>query len=289
MKTLLSIATIFFSGGLSCAEPLAEEGFETIFNGKDWEGWYLKIRSGDEELAKKVFAIEEGVIHVFNDQFPDDYEVDKKDNKTHGMLYYEKKCSHYVLRFDYKWGDKKANNFEEWQYDAGVYYHVIDDSIWPTGIEYQIRYDHTKDRNHTGDLIRPGKVRYDWFCADDFTYLHPDEGGKPEQEVNEKKQWLHYASHTDNHHALDGQWNACEIIVMGDQFAIHKLNGEVVNMAFNLEPSTGIFGFQSETAEIFYRNIRLKEFEEPVPAKEFLGEDSTPVEKEEPSDEAGED
>ncbi len=254
------------SFSLSAAAVEKEEGFKTIFNGQNWDGWYLKIRSGDEEMARKVYAIEDGVIHVFNDAFPEEYNLDTGANDTHGLFYTEKAYTNYVLRFEYKWGTKKANNFSQWQYDAGVYYHVTDDRIWPVGIEYQIRYDHTKDRNHTGDLIRPGGAGYTWYAAADGTYLHPDDGGKPYD-----KGWLHYARPTANHHALDGQWNACEIIVMGDQYAIHKLNGDVVNMAFELKPAAGIFGFQSETAEIFYRNIRIREYDQPVPAEQFLG------------------
>jgi len=57
---------------------------------------------------------------------------------------------------------------------------------------------------------------------------------------------------------------------MGDEYAIHKLNGEVVNMVFSPKPSKGIIGFQSETAEIFYRNIQIKEFKESIPAETYL-------------------
>ena len=28
-----------------------------MFNGKNFDGWYLKIKSGDAETAKKVFTI----------------------------------------------------------------------------------------------------------------------------------------------------------------------------------------------------------------------------------------
>lgn len=253
------------SGGVAVMEP-GEDGFQPIFNGENFDGWYLKIRGDDDELAKKVFAIEDGVIHVFNEAFPDEYHLNTGANDTHGMFYTEKEYSKYVLRFEYKWGKRIANNFDKWQYDAGVYYHVTNDRIWPVGIEYQIRYDHTKDRNHTGDLIRPGGSDYEWYGAEDGTYLHPEDGGKPEA----KRSWLHFASATTNCHALDDQWNQCEIIVMGDQYAIHKLNGDVVNMAFNPSPDAGIIGFQSETAEIFYRNIRIKEFDDILPAEVFL-------------------
>jgi hypothetical protein len=243
----------------------AEDGFKTIFNGKNWDGWYLKIRSGDAEMAKKVFAIEDGMVHVFNDSFADPYNLDTGANDTHGLFYCDKQYTNYVLRFEYKWGKRKANNFAQWQYDAGVYYHVSNDAVWPVGIEYQIRYDDGKNRNHTGDFIRPGGAKYDWYAGEHETYLHPDAGG-----TIHPKGWYHHASPTSNFHGLDDQWNVCEIIVMGSEYAIHKLNGDVINMAFNLTPSSGNFGFQAETAEIFYRNIRIKEYSEVVPASEFL-------------------
>ena len=57
---------------------------------------------------------------------------------------------------------------------------------------------------------------------------------------------------------------------MGNQYAIHKLNGRVVNMATDLSNSEVIIGLQSETAEIYYRNIQIKEFDETIPMQEFL-------------------
>ncbi len=38
-----------------------------------------------------------------------------------------------------------------------------------------------------------------------------------------------------------------------------------------MTPGEGIIGFQSETAEIYYRDIRIKEFDKFVPADKFLG------------------
>ena len=57
---------------------------------------------------------------------------------------------------------------------------------------------------------------------------------------------------------------------MGNAYTIHKLNGEIVNMGTNLSVGEGIIGFQSETAEIYYRNIEIKEFDKVVPMKKFL-------------------
>ncbi|MFC5049758.1 DUF1080 domain-containing protein [Rubritalea spongiae] len=245
----------------------SEEGFVSLFNGKNLDGWNLKIRSGDEEMAQKVFSVENGVVRVFGEAFPKKYKVDTGENDTHGMMYTEKEYSRYIFQFEYKWGTRIANNFGRWQYDAGCYYHVSDDKIWPIGIEYQVRYDHIQKRNHTGDLIRPNGVEYQWICnAEGSAFLHPSKGGKPAK----GKGWEHAGEPIGNFQALNGEWNRCEIIVMGEQYTIHKLNGEVVNIAVDLNPSEGLIGLQAETSEIFYRNIRIKELDRFVPMETFL-------------------
>lgn len=247
------------------------EDFTSLLNDDNFDGWYLKIKNDDAELAKRVFTIKDGVVHVFGDSFPDEIDLNKGDNGTIGMMYTKKEYENFHIKFEYKWGSKIANYFQKWQYDAGVYYYVIDDKIFPTGIEFQIHYDHRKNENHTGDAIKPAGVTYDWYAdAETLTYLHPDDGGIP-SEKGQSRGWLHDAKPTKNYHALDGQWNTAEIIAMSGEYVIHKLNGDVVNMIFNPAPGKGILGFQSETAEIFYRNIEIKEFKESVPADVFLG------------------
>jgi hypothetical protein len=57
---------------------------------------------------------------------------------------------------------------------------------------------------------------------------------------------------------------------MGNKYAIHKLNRQIVNYATELSVGEGIIGFQSETAEVFYRNIFIKELQEDIPAEKFM-------------------
>lgn len=262
-QTALAL-TLIFSGALnsSAQSKKSEDGFVRLFNGKNLDGWYLKIRSGDAELAKKLYAVEDGMVHVFKD-FPKEYELNTGENKTHGLFYTNKKYSKFIFRFEYKWGTGIANNFNQFQHDAGMYYHVVDDKIWPTGIEYQIRFDHTKNMNHTGDYWA---YNIQWYSKDGVTFAPPSEGGKPMP----LKGGEHRCSTEARANALNGEWNQCEVIVMADKYSIHKLNGKIVNMATALPHREGVIGLQSETAEIFYRNMEIKEFDEVVPMEEFL-------------------
>ena len=270
--TLLALSITIVLGGCSSlsTNDSTSEGFTSLLNDDNFDGWYLKIKKDDAELAKRVFTIEEGVVHVFGDSFPEEIDINKDHSDTIGMMYTNKEYESFHIKFEYKWGSKIANYFDKWQYDAGVYYYVSDDKIFPTGIEFQIHYNHKKDENHTGDAIKPPGVSYDWYAdPETLTYLHPDDGGILSKK-GQSRNWLHDAKPTKNYHALNGQWNTAEIIAMSGEYVIHKLNGEVVNMIFNPTPGKGILGFQSETAEIFYRNIEIKEFKESIPADVFL-------------------
>jgi Domain of Unknown Function (DUF1080) len=264
-KGALTVLVIvgFISGCKVSQKAASSDGFTTLFNGKNWDGWYLKIKSGDSALAKKVYAIENGVVHVFKD-FKDSTGLNTGENATWGLFYTKKKFSKYIFKFEYKWGKKKFNNFDMFQYDAGMYYHVYNDRIWPKGLEYQVRYDHLKNKNHTGDFWA-GSVQIQWYAKNNM-FLLPQQGG---EKVPIKKA-EHLASEDAKFNGLNDQWNECEVIVMGNEYAIHKLNGQIVNVATNLSHSEGIIGFQSETAEVFYRNIKIKEFKEPIPIETFI-------------------
>ncbi|WP_187388274.1 3-keto-disaccharide hydrolase [Seonamhaeicola marinus] len=238
------------------------DDYVSLFNGTNLDGWYAKIRSNDAALANKVFSVHNEAIHVYKD-FPEAYELNTGENNTHGMLYTKDKYSKFILKFEYKWGKGIANNFDKYQYDAGVYYHVVDDKIWPKGIEYQVRYNHITNRNHTGDFWAP---KIDWYSLDGKTYTPKEKGGKLLVKPGEHLGLKNF----ENYQALNNEWNQCEIIVMGNTYVIHKLNGDIVNMATNLPNKEGLIGFQAETAEILYRNIKIKVFEENIPMDHFL-------------------
>jgi Domain of Unknown Function (DUF1080) len=266
LKTaLIALVIVGIMGACSVSKnTVSSDGFIPLFNGKNWDGWHLKIRNNDSVLVEKLFAIEkDGTIHAFRD-FTDSMELNTGKNTTHAMFFTNKKYSKYIFKFEYKWGKKIFNNFAQFQYDAGMYYHIYEDNIWPKGLEYQIRYDHIKNVNHTGDFWAKW-ITIQWYAKNN-NFLLPENGG----EKTPSKGSEHLALEDAKHNALNDKWNECEVIVMGNEYAIHKLNGQIVNMATNLGKSDGIIGLQAETAEVFYRNIKIKEFKESVPIETFI-------------------
>jgi hypothetical protein len=53
-----------------------------------------------------------------------------------------------------------------------------------------------------------------------------------------------------------GEWTRCEIVCRGDKLEFY-VNGQLVNKAWGLNVTKGKIFFQTEGAEIWYRNIEL--------------------------------
>jgi len=232
-----------------------------------FEGWKLLTRKDEPGLGAKVFSItENGTIHVYRD-FEDGYQLDEGKDETHGIMVTEKSYANYRFTWEYKWGSKKLNNFALYQYDAGMFYHVQKAKVWPQGYEYQIRWDHRTNQNHTGDVWNCG-VGFQWTKGPENSWVPVSAGG----EATPHGKGEHLAKADAKFHALDGEWNYCEVIVMGKDFAIQKLNGEVVNIITDLAHDSGPIALQAETAEIFYRNLQIEEFSENKPLSDFCPE-----------------
>jgi len=222
-------------------------------------------KRGGDAVAQQVFTPSPtGTLHVYR-QIPDRHQLDAGKNDTHGVVFTDESFERYHLKFEYRWGKKIFNNFGDFQYDAGVFYHVQNKKIWPWSIEYQIRYNHLKDLNHTGDIWNLG-AKFATHQDANGRYRPESDGGKPVKD----KGGEHLGLEGVTANALNGQWNQCEIIVMSDQYAIQKLNGQITNIITDMNLGSGSIGFQAETAEIEYRNIKIKTFDHDQPMAIFL-------------------
>lgn len=238
------------------------DSWQPLFNGKDFNDWNLFTKNGDTTAMTKVFCIDEDeVLHFFRD-LPDGYALEDH-NALHGTMITKRSYSKYILQFEYKWGKKLVNNFKRLQYDSGLYFHISEASAYPLGIQYQIRYNHLNDISYVAEIR--GKFNRDWYSKDGL-FSMPSKGGMLMATSN----GLNLPAADAYAHGLDNQWNTCEIIVMDNEYVIFKLNGKVVNMVTNLSWSSGFIGLEAETGEIFWRNIRIKEYKKRIPKEVFL-------------------
>lgn len=230
----------------------AESGWVSLFNGRNLDGWYSYFNStGKNNDPKKVFKVEKGVIHVL------DIPV-TGGNEESGYIATEKEFSNSRIHVEYKWGTKRFYERPETPRDAGLLYWIVGpDKVWPRMVECQIQ------EGDTGDI---------WLVDDVSTTTtvtgkqNPQykEGGEPYTQRNGRI----IKSGTFEKPG----WNTVEVIMQGDSFT-HIVNGHVNNRGWHTRqpdpqhpggviPLTGgRIALQAEGAEIFYRNIRVKELQ----------------------------
>jgi len=126
----------------------SEEGWTTLFNGRNLDGWYTFLPStGKNEDPKKVFKVEPRMIHILD--LPPTTE-----NQEFGYLASNEEYSNCRIRVEFKWGSNRFPPRLEAKRDNGLLYFLVgQDKVWPTCIECQIQ------ETDTGDVFFLGGTR----------------------------------------------------------------------------------------------------------------------------------
>jgi Domain of Unknown Function (DUF1080) len=186
-----------------------------------------------------------------------------------GELRSKRSFHDYHLRFQFKWGEKKwaPRDRPETPRDSGLLYHVhsapgAGGRTWARSIELQIQERDVGDLYAVGSAIAVrAKARegtkptlYDYDPAGEWTFFSQSQGASGR-----------CIKQPDNENPT-GEWNTVELIAFG-QDAVHIVNGKVVMrlhgpVRIDAELPTSVTAgpiiFQSEGAEVFYRDIELR-------------------------------
>ena len=97
---IITICTLCFSLiNTFCAgekESANDDGWIKIFNGRDLEGWKVKITGYElNENFGNTFRVEDGILKVSYNQY-------KSFDENFGHIFYKDKFSHYILRLEYR-------------------------------------------------------------------------------------------------------------------------------------------------------------------------------------------
>jgi membrane-associated protease RseP (regulator of RpoE activity) len=251
------------AAGLACAwiflgttALAADAGWKPLFNGKNLNGWsahYASKTPADAPAPSTLFKVEEGAIHVYPTQ---------PSGSEQPNAYLETDADHkdYVLSLEYRWGEKKFAPRLNLVRDAGLLYHVhrTRPSDWPAAAEAQIQ------EGDVGDSWAVSTQLSTFVDPKTGRYTLPENGGVPVVVGHEGK------FERTRHNRVNEYpgWNTLEVIVRGDR-ATHIVNG-VTNMrvydirgwdsATNswVKVDHGKIVLQAESAELFYRNIRIR-------------------------------
>ena len=234
MSTLLSIvsltlvsATLAFGAGRK-----SSEGWKSLFNGKNLEGWTTSKENPNS------YSVKNGDLVL-------------KGGRSH-LFYTGKVGGANFKNFELKLQAKTMKNA-----NSGVYFHTkYQDSGWPDqGFEAQVNTSH-KDPKKTGSLYAVANIYVAMKPEPEFT-VRVDKSGA--------QIWQDKAPSTD------GEWFDYHIIVVDDTVTL-KINGETMvqwtqpegwegpkNMPGRVLGS-GTIALQAHDpdSEVHYRNIKIK-------------------------------
>ncbi len=209
-----------------------------LFDGKDLSGFDTFLqRDGLNNDPSHVFAVEHGVIHVSGTQM--------------GYIITQQSYGNYYLRAEFKWGEGTFAPREGQARDSGILYNVEGpQKVWPRSIEFQIQEGATGDFWMTDGaaLTGPGGER-----------VTGPPGSALKIDRMMKGPWKNVTGFRDPENELErphGEWNLLELVNDGVNVKQY-VNGVLANVGTNPFPATGKILFQSEGAEVYFRNMEL--------------------------------
>lgn len=89
-----------------------------LFNGKDLDGWIVKISKHQlHDNSDNTFIVEDGTLKVI-------YHPDSAFNEQFGHIFYKKPFSRYLLGVEYRFTGKQAKGGPSWAYrNSGIMVH----------------------------------------------------------------------------------------------------------------------------------------------------------------------
>lgn len=207
MNKFLISALLFVLPLTLCAQKNADkEIWEPLFNGKNLDGWDIKIRGRElNDNYLNTYRVEDGKMVVRYDQYND-------FDRQYGHIFYKKEYSYYKLVIEYRFVGEQAPQGEGWAWrNSGVMLHgqtaasMGKDQDFPISIEVQFLGGDGSKKRTTCNLCTPG------------TNVVIDGKLVTSHCINSTSQTYH-----------GDQWVRAEVLVLGDSLIRHFANGENV-------------------------------------------------------------
>ncbi len=255
-------------------------GWVDLFDGVDFAGFNANCNMAHTTspptitgaAAMAFFAAENGTIHVYPTQAD-------QSTQPFCLLTTQKSYTHFNLSWDYQWGSKKfgstadptaATNFTTYPRDAGVLWSLFGDvaQIWPSSIEFQNKW------GSTGDIFALFAQCKSLGSPGDSTTYAPASAGGTQMTVNGSTGFVQHhrsanyelATLPDGGSSANGYgtgWNSC-LLQANAGVSTYTVNGHVVNQTLAVMDQSGTavlsgpIGWQAESSEVYYRNLRIQ-------------------------------
>lgn len=209
-----------------------------LFDGSDLSQFDTFIRGrGLNSDPEHVFQVDHGLIHISGHEM--------------GYILTKQSFHRFYLRADFKWGAGTFGERAGQARDSGILYNIQgEQKVWPRSIEFQIKEGETGDFWLTDGAAITGSngKRVTGPPGSALNVGHIDKG--PQKNV---VGFRNSSGELENPH---GDWNTLELIV-DDNVVRQYVNGKLAIVGTDPFPTDGKILFQSEGAEVFFRNIQI--------------------------------
>jgi len=260
MKHARSMLLVLLVGAVGAGAAAAQgdadrKEWVPIFNGKNLDGWDVKITGHDlNDNAGNTFRVENGVLKTAYDAYGQSF------GNRFGHLFYRQKLSHYVVAVEYRFVGEQAPGAPDWAFrNSGVMVHsqsarsMTKGQDFPVSIEVQLLGGPETGERTTANLCTPGT----------------------NVEMDGKLVTQHCVNSTSRTYRGD-QWVRVEVEVLGGASIRHIVEGQTV-LAYqkpqagggnvtSADPSVvkdgalleeGYIALQSESHPIEFRKVEL--------------------------------
>ncbi len=157
LRVFRCFAWILASLAASTAFAAEEEGWIPLFNGKNLDGWTVKVTGFEPgENPFDTFRVEDGLLKVSYDKY-------KSFDGHFGHIITNKPYSHYKLRMEYRFVGDQCTNGPGWAFrNSGAMIHsqpassMRKDQEFPVSIEVQLLGGRESGERHTANVCTPG-------------------------------------------------------------------------------------------------------------------------------------
>jgi hypothetical protein len=277
MKTRLMLLVGCFALASWAVAADASE-WKSLFNGKDLGGWDTFL--GRANPGETNYGLNLDPERVFSVKQVDGGPVIHISGKYWGGIITTQQFANYHLRLEYKWGEKTWPPRVHAALDSGICYHAVGplaaDPVypWPRSVEFNIaRHDvgefWSVDNTIVDAEVAPiGDSPEEQVAFKAWCERNGAEGPKVKFQKGGKKQTFRGGGFmpAGDFEKPVGEWNTLDLYAVGDR-SVHVVNGKVALVLTGLRQTVdgqevpltkGRIDLQTESAEIFYRNIQLQ-------------------------------
>jgi hypothetical protein len=264
-----------------------DKGWVSLFNGKDLSGWesYIgpPLNDSGRIIRNEPVGLNNDPKQVFTVVDRDGEKLIRISGENWGAISTLKEYADYHLQLQFKWGSLKWGQKKNRKRDSGLLYHSVgpngaDYGAWMRSQEFQI------EEGNTGDYwgVAGGSQDIPVIMKSDSEYVYSPAGRL--LSFNAKSKPGRHCIKQGDAERPSGEWNTLDLYCHGDT-SVHVVNGRVVMVLFHSGQTTdshpgqsegtttiplirGKLQIQSEGAEVFYKQIRIRSLDA-IPAALF--------------------